>query len=192
MQKLGPNYEQIHEQYLNTIANLTLIDKRNNSIMSNNIIEVKNETFQSSQYKFKTLDNIELLLEKFNRNYELALKNRMEILSDEIIKNYDLQNIDTSNVVLNNYEIFTVKDKSDITNEENEKDIDFFTNKKGLLFFEIFNHKYDQNIKSFVSILIQLTKIVYDKDPNLFLQKQESLEKCGIYINKNKQENKEI
>ena len=192
IQKLGPNYEQIHEQYLNTIANLTLIDKRNNSIMSNNIIEVKNETFQSSQYKFKTLDNIELLLEKFNRNYELALKNRMEILSDEIIKNYDLQNIDTSNVVLNNYEIFTVKDKSDITNEENEKDIDFFTNKKGLLFFEIFNHKYDQNIKSFVSILIQLTKIVYDKDPNLFLQKQETLEKCGIYINKNKQENKEI
>ncbi|MBO7043679.1 DUF1524 domain-containing protein [bacterium] len=189
---MGPNYEQIHEQYLNTIANLTLIDKRNNSIMSNNIIEVKNETFQSSQYKFKTLDNIELLLEKFNRNYELALKNRMEILSDEIVQNYDLQNIDTSNVVLNNYEIFTVKDKSDIINEENEKDIEFFTNKKGLLFFEIFNHKYDQNIKSFVSILIQLTKIVYDKDPNLFLQKQETLEKCGIYINKNKQENKEI
>ena len=26
--------------------------------MSNNIIEVKNETFQSSQYKFKTLDNM--------------------------------------------------------------------------------------------------------------------------------------
>jgi len=75
---LGENWKNVHEQYVNTIGNLTLVARPPNSALQNKLFEVKKE-------QWYTESNVQLtrkLAEKWNEWREKEILERANLLAE--------------------------------------------------------------------------------------------------------------
>lgn len=92
---LGENAEQIHDQYLDTIGNLSLSSREKNSSMSDESFSDKKKILETDGSKFEVLNKGIKVLDKFT---EQEIVKREEVLSAILDEKYKLETVNTQGI----------------------------------------------------------------------------------------------